>query len=179
MTHAAEALISRVDEYFPKYIARLAETPKNAQGFELELETNKAVLWPILKEWRHKKEGSLRNYGSELILSKPLYGEDLIEALKNISRTIESNKEYLVDTIRTSTHVHHNIQDKTGIDILSIFALYWIVEDLLMDFCGKYRKGNYNCLSLSETNRLSDYWSKHLREFSPNPKLKKNYTISK
>lgn len=176
MTMQIEALITPVKTFFPKYISGLNPAPKNAQGFELELETDIPVMWATGKLWTSKKEGSLRNYGSELILNKPLAGEALLSSLKTVEAIIDENRPYLIDTIRTSTHVHHNIQDKTGLDILSIFGLYWIVEDLLMDFCGPWRKGNYNCLSLSETNSLLAAWSKHLRETSDDPTLKKNYT---
>lgn len=177
MTQAIEALITNVDQYLPKYITGLNYVPKNAQGFELELETKNPVIFPVNNSWFSKKEGSLRNFGTELILRKPLAGGDLIKALENIAEAIQSVELHLVDTIRTSTHVHHNVQDKSGLDLLSIFGVYWIVEDLMMDYCGKWRKGNYNCLTMSATNSLHGSWSRHLREFTDDPRLKKNYQM--
>ncbi len=173
MTIAMRALLDPIIKFVPERIQGLKPTPKNAQGVEIELEFNEPTIYGVLPGWKYKKDGSLRGNGVEFLFSKPLAGKAIKTAFDNFELISKDWK--LVDSIRTSTHIHHNVQEKTGLDILSIFGLYWIVEDILLDYCGAYRKGNFNCLSIGQTNSLLDFFCSNLRTFTNEPKLKKNY----
>jgi hypothetical protein len=157
------------------YKIPLRNHKENSQGVEIEIETQDGYLFDFdQKLWKLDRDGSLRNYGYEFVLSNPSIEEELEKAFNSIEKTLE--KIPLIDTIRTSTHIHQNVTDKTGLDVITIFGIYWIIEDLLLDYCGKYRKGNYNCISNSQSNGILNGFSKTLRTLSPNPKLKKNYS---
>lgn len=179
MLHIRSLLETVYDIQYNHYGNRFKKYPKNAQGIEIEVETNEPH-WNVPEGhgyslddyWKVKRDGSLRRNGAEFILQKPLHGAELLKSIIEIHKTFSQVK--IFDSIRTSTHVHHNVQDKTGYDLVNIFALYWIVEDLLLDFCGKHRKGNYNCLSISQTNDFRMGIEDWLKSIYKNPEAKSN-----
>lgn len=168
----------------PEQLGLIAKThrnglpAKNAQGVEVELEFSKGKDFPEFKYWSTKGDGSLRHIGVEFLFRNPIADRShLKDAFNEFESAIRGSK--LVNSLRTSTHVHHNVADKIGLDIISIFGVYWVVEDLLMDFCGESRKGNFNCLSNSMTQAVQETLQSSLRSLSNNPTLKKNFFNNK
>lgn len=147
---------------------------KDAQGVEVELEFSKGKDFSEFTHWSTKADNSLRHIGIEFLFRRPIADKKTLkEAFNEFEGAIKGSR--LINSLRTSTHLHHNVGDKTGLDIVAIFGVYWIVEDLLMDFCGESRKGNFNCLSNSQTQATQESLENILRSLTNNPTLKKNF----
>jgi hypothetical protein len=117
-------------------------------GMEIEVE---AERFPNLKSkyWTMKDDGSLR-HGVEYVLVRPLSPEIFREALeewKRIVRDFKFNK-----SIRTSIHLHLNVQHMTNLQIINIICAYWLIENVILKFAGPDREGNLFCLRLKDAD---------------------------
>lgn len=136
-------------------------------GMEFENETEDRFELPRLTGWRVHNEGSLRKHGFEYVLTNPLPFEDVRKQNKLLFSAIDKNKGALklTNSIRTSTHVHFDMGAYTLPKLVSFVALYWILEDILTDYCGLSRKGNLFCLRLrdaeyTQQNLIDSFQSK-------------------
>lgn len=83
-------------------------------------------------------DGSLRNNGSEFVLREPLYGEELITAVKAMEEAARVFKFH--SSYRTSMHVHLDMERASYPDqILSLAVLYAVAEPFLYKFVGHSR----------------------------------------
>jgi Putative amidoligase enzyme len=120
-------------------------------GIECEMEFPRPfdLNLPERFQWVVKEDGSLRNYGLEFVTAKP----------SNVSITCEKVDklfEYLgeraiVDTNRTSVHVHMNFSNKTWLQTITAITMYYLFEPLLLEIAGEERKGNMFCVSSRES----------------------------
>lgn len=133
---------------------------KGDVGIEIEVEGEnlKAVDNAV---WRSENDGSLRGHfpqtACEYILTKPI-------PVKDVTVALEGLREELKDAIfafsyRTSVHVHLNVQQLEFKELLSMMYTYYLLEEPLMNFCGKTRKGNNFCLRLSDAEGVLDFVS--------------------
>lgn len=122
-------------------------------GIELECEGKKVDAvpgHPIHNDWLPHKDGSLRNHhGSscEWVFNGPVGYKQSIERIDSLFDYFDERKAKLVCSNRTSTHVHFNMSDKSVYQVLNLYILYTMLEDILDTFCGEDRKGNLFCLS--------------------------------
>jgi hypothetical protein len=123
-------------------------------GLEFENETLEEFVMPEIPGWNNHEEHSLRHFGFEYVLRSPrgidklkkpvgLYFESMKSALGDLSHMLNSR--------RTSTHVHFDVGLLNPIEVINISLVYWLIEPLLMEFCGEVRKGNHFCLSAKDT----------------------------
>lgn len=116
----------------------LVEAIDNDQG---------SMYWktPRLPAWKGVHDGSLRNYGVEFILDKPLdYGE-AVAALDSFGVETSSVK-FLRDQPGTSVHVHVNMQNETPLQMANFVTLVMMFENLLTHYSGPTRRSN--CFAL-------------------------------
>ena len=107
-------------------------------GLEIEVEhVNRGVDWVRSTDlWNVVGDGSLRDQGAEFV-STPLTVDELLPA-------VEKYYEFASDlgykaSIRTSTHVHINMQQYTLQQVGAVCALYSVVEPILFDILGQDR----------------------------------------
>lgn len=90
-------------------------------------------------------DGSLRGDGREFVLHEPLYGQDLLDALKLITdayRVLKFSSSY-----RTSMHVHLDMERSSYPDqILNAGLIYAIAEPFIYKFIGVNRDVCNYCL---------------------------------
>lgn len=122
-------------------------------GIELECE-GKNVDWDnspeILKTWEPHRDGSLRNnhgQACEWVFHGPATYQKAQERINALFEYFTKRKSKLVLSNRTSTHIHFNMGDKNGYQLVNLFILFTILEDLLDRYCGEDRRGNLFCLS--------------------------------
>lgn len=122
-------------------------------GVELECEgkqVDQKLDLNLLKDWKLVRDGSLRNnHGSsgEWVFTGPAnYGKS-VERIKALFENFNQVKAKLVTSNRTSTHVHYNVKGKKVYQVINLYILFTILEDILDTFCGEDRKGNLFCLS--------------------------------
>lgn len=116
-------------------------------GIEVEMEGKNIYHAPIPPYWRHDKDGSLRGDCAEFILRSPIPRDKVNEALDLLFKTLEVNNTKLrKDSPNTSVHVHLNVQKWTLKQVCNFICVWYILEELLVGWCGEDRTGNVFCL---------------------------------
>lgn len=120
-------------------------------GLEIETETNDPYDMPqdMRLFWTQHQDGSLRHYGMEYVLTRPLDvgSEKYNDALAQFHEL--SKRVKFLDSPYTSVHVHLNMMDKDLIHMMNFITLYFLFEEVLGEYCGNARNGNLFCLKTS------------------------------
>ncbi len=121
-------------------------------GLEFECETeNQCNGWQS-NYWLCKNDHSLRN-GLEWCFKTPLDLEHTINAINNwFTNTVENNNSPINNSPRTSIHVHRSCMDMTLLQVYTFLTVYYIIEPLLVAYCGKTREGNLFCLRMMDAD---------------------------
>ncbi len=124
-------------------------------GLEIECEGLNLFTAPI-QWWNAHNDGSLRSYNQhppiEYVLKEPLKRDQLDSAFAYLSAKLKSSGSVVVDSPRTSVHVHVNCQKMTIKQAINYILCYLIVEDFLVEFCGHDRVGNLFCLRAKDAS---------------------------
>tara|TARA_R110001632_G_scaffold157853_1_gene276049 strand:- start:675 stop:1478 length:804 start_codon:yes stop_codon:yes gene_type:complete len=121
-------------------------------GIEIELETDSNRELPysvdsgLPKTWKAEGDGSLRGNSIEYIFRKPLDLKETYIALDDLTKSLKDKKITIRDSIRAGVHVHVNVQDLTPTQVLNFASVYYVLEEVLVDWCGQNRQGNLFCL---------------------------------
>ena len=108
-------------------------------GIELELEgVTSTSRGANLTYWQAVEDGSLRDGGVEYIFREPLGGQDVVDAIDEVT-TFFRRKRYTTG-YRTSTHVHVDVRDMDQEAFGKYVLLYVCFEEALLDYCGKRRR---------------------------------------
>lgn len=113
-------------------------------GIEIELEEAASLLEAKSTFWVGKRDGSLRDGGAELVLSKPLNGTKLVFALDEAFNVLI--KKTMKCSPRTGIHVHLDATDMNVDQIRNNCVTYALVEEPLFKWVGDYRESNNFCL---------------------------------
>lgn len=121
--------------------------PSQFIGVEIELEGQSNKEMRVHNDngmpfWTQHQDGSLRN-GVEYVLSQPMMGTTLKEAIHYFYRTFKT----FDDNPRTSIHVHINmLQDEESLESLRwMLILYYMYEDAFFAIADEGRKWNGYC----------------------------------
>ncbi len=137
-------------------VTAMRVAPKAGDLFGVELECEgKNVDWDggdaaFLRDWAPHHDGSLRaHHGSccEWVFNGPVKIEKSVQRVNGLFDYFDNRKAKLVCSNRTSMHVHYNMGDKTAYQLVNMFILFVVLEDILDSYCGDNRKGNLFCLS--------------------------------
>lgn len=137
-------------------VSKLQRAPKQGDLYGVELECEgRHVDWDgsdpnLVKSWAPHADGSLRNnHGDscEWVFNGPVKLKAAIERIGTLFKYFDKRKAKLVCSNRTSLHVHFNMGDKHTYQLVNLFILFTILEDLLDRYCGEDRRGNLFCLS--------------------------------
>lgn len=119
-------------------------------GIEIELEGGNIPNSDDLKLWYVHNDGSLRGMPD---CAEYVTGVCNLQAVANslneFKEVCEKRKTREHKSIRTSVHIHANVQDFTAAQIASIITTYLIVEGSLYSVCGDHREGNTFCVPLT------------------------------
>jgi hypothetical protein len=116
-------------------------------GLEIECEGNKFLKEGVQLPWKYVKDGSLRGQdNAEYILKVPIKFDKVPEAIDSLWKMFERHGSVLSESNRTSVHVHLNAQGFHMNRVCAFVSIYFIVEDLLTQWCGDHRVGNLFCL---------------------------------
>lgn len=125
--------------------------PDGRIGLEYEYEQCENFNWDLTVAkaaqpyFTIHNDGSLRNGGLEFVLREPLFGEELLLAIRGmdeVARALRFKSSY-----RTSMHVHLDMERATYPDqVLSVAVLYAIAEPFLYKFVGQARDMCNYCL---------------------------------
>lgn len=122
-------------------------------GIEIEVE---GARFPeqVPPQWRSDVDGSLRGESREFILAKPIPFKQVKKALTDLEECLKAAKTKLTFSFRTSVHVHINVQDLNMIQYQNFLYTYLLLEEPLMTYCGRERKGNRFCLRLQDAEGM-------------------------
>jgi hypothetical protein len=105
--------------------------------------------------WRLDDDGSLRGFETgEFVLRKPVVVEGVGGVLKELTNCFEYCDTEIHPSITAGTHVHINVQNLNIKQIMTLTCCYFIVEELLVDWCHPSRKGNHFCLRAKDAEFL-------------------------
>ena len=136
----------------------------NVVGVEVELEHQDAVRGldkKVNSVWRLEDDGSLRVNGAEYVMRKPLEVVKAKEAVSALGKHIDAYTKP-VNEGRDGVHVHVNVGDLDVRQLTSFITLWHIVEPLVTNWCGDYRRGNLFCLRLKDAEYIVDVFTEAL-----------------
>jgi len=154
-------MVTQLQEFLNSDVSRLTRGVKKARvgdlfGVEIECE-GRNVDWDggdavrdLLEDWAPHRDGSLRNnHGEscEWVFNGPVKYKAAVNRVKTLFDYFDKRGAKLVPSNRTSVHVHFNVGDKTAYQVVNLFILFTLLEDLLDRYCGEDRNGNLFCLS--------------------------------
>ncbi len=151
--------MTQLQDFLNTPIANIARANRHFKqgdlfGVELECEGRNVdfdgTYAEYLNGWAPHNDGSLRNnHGSscEWVFNGPAQLKPAIERVERLFKYFEARKAKLVTSNRTSTHVHYNMGDKNVYQLVNVFILFTILENLFDRYCGEDRCGNLFCLS--------------------------------
>ena len=120
-------------------------------GIEIETECERAYEPPVMSYWKANTDGSLRNYGIEYSLRKPVNYNLVSDALEEFKTSLSSR--LFLSSAYTSVHIHMNISRMTLSETASLYTAYCLFEEVLNKYCGPTRDGNLFCLKNSIADR--------------------------
>ena len=123
-------------------------------GLELEVEGSSIPrAHTIIPYWQTITDGSLRALPEALeYKTLPLSIEGIKKALDIFEDSAKSST--FKPSIRTSTHLHINVQDMTITQVANFIAIYLLLEGSLYEICGKHRRGNVFCIPLTQCDDI-------------------------
>lgn len=125
-------------------------------GVEIELENFTKGIPAVSPLWNITDDGSLRNHGYEFRFQEPLFGEDVTSALEDIEEKMSSQKPLPECSKRTSVHVHLDVRDLTGQQLINLIVVYFIFEKAIVAYHKNVREDNNFCLPYYKaTHKLS------------------------
>lgn len=124
---------------------------KGDVGVEIEVE-GKGLKEVFTDVWKTEIDGSLRgrypNTCAEFILARPIPVGAVEAAIINLKEELKGAEFDF--SYRTSVHTHVNVQHLEFQQLLAMLYTYYLLEEPLMTFAGKKRKGNNFCLRLQD-----------------------------
>jgi hypothetical protein len=150
--------MTKLQDFLNAPISTVSLTRAHKQGdlFGVELECEgRNVDWDgsdpnLTRSWAPHADGSLRNnhgQACEWVFNGPVKYETAVKRVDTLFKYFQQRKAKLVTSNRTSTHVHFNMGDKNAYQLVNLFILFTILEDILDRYCGEDRRGNLFCLS--------------------------------
>lgn len=121
-------------------------------GVEIEVEGSRlpgiSTSWdsPARNYWRVERDGSLRgDESAEYVLRNPCDIDMVEKALNALSQAYKDNRSTISDTVRAGIHIHVNVQDMTILHLMNYITSYYVLENLLLKYCGNGRESNHFC----------------------------------
>lgn len=137
------------------YKSKKVKSVQGEIGLEIEAEGKNLFTQPI-QWWQAVADGSLRSTEGhppiEYVLRQPIDRRDVKPALEYLVHQLRKSKSELMMSHRTSVHVHVNIQQMKMLDIMKFMSLYYVFENLLLEWSGPDRKGNMFCLRAADAS---------------------------
>lgn len=93
--------------------------------------------------WRIESDSSLKTEEAwEYVTSGPDTLAGIKQRLNRLQDVFDDMDSVIYDSVRAGVHVHMNVQDWDVKQIMTFATCYYIVEDILMKWCGDNREGN-------------------------------------
>lgn len=105
--------------------------------------------------WNVEHDGSLKAAESaEYVFKKPLSLPNVEIALGVLADAYRNAKSKPEESVRAGVHVHVNIQKYSPLELLTFATTYYVLEDVIVHWCGRERVGNHFCLRLQDAEGI-------------------------
>ena len=104
--------------------------------------------------WHEEDDGSLRGDSVEYILQRPIPRKKVLKSLEYLDQKIQDAGIQPQPSERCGVHVHINCQKMTENEVVSFMILYFVLESVLVHYCGEDREGNLFCLRCKDAEGL-------------------------
>jgi hypothetical protein len=125
-------------------------------GLEIEIEGGPFPISLITRKWLPTIDGSLRGNALEYVLTHPIGRTEVKENLLILIKELVKSGTKINSSDRCGVHVHLNVQENSIKEVINILTLYFILEDLLVAYCGNDREGNSFCLRARDAEEIID-----------------------
>jgi len=122
---------------------------KGEVGVEVEVEASNVIPSQdyFKSYWQRMHDGSLRgNDTAEFIFIEPKTEEVSYRAINYLSKRLKDFNTNVLDSVRAGVHVHINVREMNLTQLWTFVTCYYVLEELLTDWCGDGRQGNHFCL---------------------------------
>lgn len=149
------------------------KTKEGDVGLELEVEAEIALpMTELPKPWSVKAEGSLRGdpgCAVEYYTQGPIKCDQWkLQKIRRLTDLLlKPEQKTRLDCNRTSFHVHVNALEYTPKQVWTAITTYWLLENMLMHFCGEHRQGNMFCLRLKDAEAVLKYAADDIANTTP------------
>lgn len=143
-----------------------AKMKKGEVGIEIEAEgVNLLHEDDTPFPWNYHEDGSLRGQeNAEYVLQTPAKFTEVEKALDTLWAAFEKKKSKFDDSNRTSVHIHLNVQNFYLNRLTSLVAMYYVVEEMLTEWCGDHRVGNLFCLRAKDAPAIVSTFRKFVQK---------------
>lgn len=137
---------------FPVGVVLNRPETKGDIGIEIEVEGAHLPAAGLPQPWLAHTDGSLRipkvpgGNAYEYVLQGPIPFGKVDKSVADLYAFIAANKGKILESNRTSVHVHLNVQKFHFARLTAFMAIYFTLEELLTEWCGDHRVGNLFCL---------------------------------
>ena len=116
-------------------------------GVEIEVEGTRLPTSLPSSVWRIESDSSLKTEEAyEYVTNGPMDLMGIRTALDILQQAYTKRETEVFDSVRAGVHVHMNVQDWNIKELMTFSLCYYIVEDILLKWCGENREGNLFCL---------------------------------
>lgn len=124
---------------YPKYLVDAFDYPSSYT----DPSGNTHTTWPKfpLVQWKAMDDGSLRDFGVEYVLEKPLSYDSALKALLEFEEVLKDVK-FKKKTPSTSVHIHVNMLNEVPLTLANMLAIWTMFENVLLEYCGPSRRTN-------------------------------------
>lgn len=152
--------------------------------YAVEIEAEGRHLPQEIDGWVRHNDASLKagQETAEYVMNGPKSLEGVKKALKKVEDTYIAMGTKVLDSQTSGVHVHINVQQFTPKQMFTFIVTYFVLEELLLKFCGEHREGNHFCLRAKDaefiihelcfsarTRKLNNLNTNNLRYCSLNP----------
>lgn len=127
---------------------------KGDLGLEIEMEGNSLPRTDALAKWfEFERDGSLRGADNiEYVLRGVKSLSDIKTALDVLDKTLSESPYEMLPSFRAGVHCHVNCQTMTVRELITFAVAYYVLEEVLVDWCGPDRVGNHFCLRAKDAD---------------------------
>lgn len=134
-------------------------------GIEIEMEALNMLPERAPAGWSKTMDGSLRGHDSgEFVLKGPRHKVEAFASLDTLSRSLKTAGTRVDDSVRAGIHIHIDVSDMSYLEMYCYATCYYILEELMVEFCGRGRSGNHFCLRAVDADVILQHVCNSIRQ---------------
>ncbi len=137
-----------------EHLGGIVPKANGSYATEVEVELTDGLPEDSYGDFRITRDGSLRGNGYEFISRRPTTHTKLLRDYNSLLDTQALRTLYRKSN-RTGVHVHLNVQSWSKDRLLRFLVAYYLVEPLMIRYCGPSRQGNLFCLAMYDAQSVS------------------------